>query len=84
MKTTIELPEDVFRCAEVLAAERGMTLKQLFTEALEDYLTSRTGEYRERQTTPWMVGFGALAHLSEENYRILGLIEDEFEIPDFE
>ena len=28
---------------------------------------------------PWMAGFGALSDLSDENRRVLELIEDEFE-----
>ena len=38
MKTTIELADPTFRQAKVLAASRGMTLKQFFTEALEEKL----------------------------------------------
>ena len=36
MKTTVDLPESTFRQAKTLAADRGITLKQLFTEALEE------------------------------------------------
>lgn len=34
MKTTIELPDDLFREAKVTAARRRITLKRLFTQAL--------------------------------------------------
>lgn len=85
MKTTIELPEHTFRRAKILAAGQGMTLKQLFAEALEEYLTLHAEESLEHQTTaPWMAGFGGLAHLSGENRRILRLIEEEFETLDSE
>ena len=40
MKTTIELPDATFRQAKVLAAARGTTLKQFFTEALDEKLPS--------------------------------------------
>ena len=38
MKTTIELPDAAFRQAKAIAASRGLTLKQFFTDALEDKL----------------------------------------------
>ena len=34
MKTTIELPEDLFQAAKLTAAKRRITLKTLFTQAL--------------------------------------------------
>ena len=80
MKTTIELPDNTFRKAKVLAASRGMTLKRFFTDALEEKLRrcARAGPAREQEPL-WMAGFGALADLSNENRRVLGLIEEEFE-----
>ena len=35
MKTTLEMPDELFRRAKVAAAHRGQTLKQLVTVALE-------------------------------------------------
>ena len=78
MKTIIELPEPAYRQAEVLATSRGMTLKQFFTEALEETLRRCTGEDSSREA-PWMAGFGALSDLADENRRVLGMIEEEFE-----
>ena len=80
MKTTIELPDNVFRQVKVLAASRGMTLKRFFTNALEENLRryARASPAREGEA-PWMAGFGALADLSNENRRVLGMIEEEFE-----
>lgn len=75
MKTTIELPDSTFRRAKALAAGRGMTLKRFFTEALEEQLRRCAGETE----APWMAGFGELSDLSDENRRILTVIEQEFE-----
>ena len=75
MKTTIELPETTFRRAKALAAGRGMTLKRFFTEAVEEQLRRCSNETE----TPWMDGFGALSDLSDENRRVLAVIEQEFE-----
>lgn len=82
MKTTVELPENTFRNAKIFAAEQGVTLRQLLTKALEDYLAPRMKRMSERQEKPWMSCFGGLADLSEENRRILDLIEEEFEVVD--
>lgn len=79
MKTTIELPEATFRQAKALAASRGMTLKQFFTDALEDKLRRCTGAAGREQQAPWMAGFGALADLSHEHRRVGEAIAEEFE-----
>lgn len=75
MKTTVELPDALFRKVKALAASRGMTLKRFFTEALEEHIRRCTS----RTDPPWMAGFGALSDLSDENRRILDIIEEEFE-----
>jgi predicted transcriptional regulator len=38
MKTTIELPDETFEKAKVLAAEQHTTLKEIVTRALERFL----------------------------------------------
>ena len=35
MRTTIELPDPLFRVAKTLASEKGISLKDFFTEALQ-------------------------------------------------
>jgi hypothetical protein len=42
MKTTLELPDDLFREAKATAAKRRTTLKSLFTRALERELRRET------------------------------------------
>ena len=80
MKTTIELPDAMFRQAKALAAARGVTLRRFFTEALEAQLLRRKGDGRAGQEgPPWMAGFGALSDLSDEHRRVLDVIEEEFE-----
>ena len=80
MKTTIELPDATFRHAKTVAAASGITLKQFFTEALEERLRRGAVETRNGGAEPpWMAGFGALADMADENRHILKLIEEEFE-----
>ena len=80
MKTTIEIPDTLFRQAKALAAARGIPMKRLFSEALEFQLrrTAR-GDPAGSTEPPWMAGFGALSDLSEENRRVLYAIEEEYE-----
>ena len=80
MKTTIEIPEATFRQAKTFAAAQGITLKQLITEALERRLKRALGAGDNvDDAPPWMAGYGALSHMTGENRRVLGLIEEEFE-----
>lgn len=80
MKTTIDFPDAIFRQAKAIAAARGMTLKRLFSEALEERLRGCAAETRSKGVEPpWMAGFGALCDIAEENRHVLQLIEEEFE-----
>ena len=80
MKTTIELPDAMFRQAKMLAAARGVSLKHLFTEALEEQLLRCTAGNRSGNgQRPWMATFGELSDLGDEHRRVLGIIEKEFE-----
>ena len=56
MKTTIELPDVMFRQAKALAGARGVTLKRFFTEALEEQLRHCTSENRAGKAEPSMDG----------------------------
>lgn len=79
MKTTIELPDGDFRKAKALAAARGTTLKQLFTDALQEKLRRCARESADRgPEPPWMAAFGALSDLSSEHRRVNAAIEEEF------
>ena len=42
MKTTIDLPDALYRRAKIRAAERGTTLRALLTESLEAHLLEQT------------------------------------------
>jgi hypothetical protein len=79
MKTTMEIPDVLFRRAKSKAAERGQTLKEFVTEALQEKLapsrsTAGSGE------PEWMRGFGKLRHLHRETARIQERIHEAFEV----
>jgi hypothetical protein len=78
MKTTLEIPDPIFRRAKTLAAARGISLRQLVTEALDDKL--RKGAIPGKPAEPpWMKGFGGLSGLRSESAKLMRLIEEEFE-----
>ena len=74
MKTTLEIPDAIFRRAKSLAAERGIPFRALVSEAVVDKLQAENG-----QGKPWMAAFGKLRHLRQETARINRRIEREFE-----
>jgi len=78
LKTTIELPESVFRRAKQLAVQEGVTLKRLFTEALE-WRLGKGRSIRRSEIPKWMRAYGALRHLRRERRVIERAIESEFE-----
>ena len=79
MKTTIEIPDPLFRKAKSKAAERGQTLKELVTEALQEKLGA-TGKRVQQGEPEWMQGFGKLRRLHKETVRIQARIEETFEV----
>jgi hypothetical protein len=78
MKTTIEIPDPLFRKAKSRAAERGQTLKEFVTDALQARLTTERESGRPGEP-PWMGGFGRLQRLRKETARIQGVIDEGFE-----
>lgn len=80
MKTTLEIPDPLFRRVKARAAERGQSLKQYVGEALQEKLGAET---RRRSTAPpWMEGFGKLRRLRRETRRIQAAIDEAFEALD--
>ena len=79
MKTTIEIPDPLFRKAKSKAAERGQTLKQLVTEALQEKLAANASKVAQGEPE-WMQGFGKLRRLRKETARIQARIDETFEV----
>jgi len=77
MKTTLEIPDVLFRKAKSKAAERGQSLKDLVTEALQEKLAGK-GPAAAGGDPEWIAGFGKLRHLRKETRRIQALIDKEF------
>jgi len=75
MKTTLEIPDAIFRRAKSVAAEQGIPLRELVTEAVKEKLARNRGPSDQ----PWMTAFGKLRRLRKETARINRMIEEEFE-----
>ena len=79
MKTTLEIPDLLFRKAKSKAAERGQTLRQLVTEALQEKLATNMSKVGPGEPE-WMQGFGKLRRLRKETGRIQARIDRAFEV----
>jgi len=75
MKTTLEIPDVIFRRAKSAAAEHGIALREFVTEAVKDKLAADA----KSAGKPWLKHMGKLKHLHKETERINQLIEQEFE-----
>lgn len=81
MKTTLELPDPLFRKVKATAAERGQSLKDFVTEALREKLAADPAKAMPDEPG-WMQGFGKLSSLHEETRRVQARVEEAFEIID--
>jgi hypothetical protein len=73
VKTTLEIPDFLFRRAKSVAAERGIPLRQFVTEAIQEKLRTTS------QVKPWMKHLGKLRHLHKERKQIEKRVEEAFE-----
>jgi hypothetical protein len=79
MKTTIEIPGTTLRRAKNIATSRGISLKQFFTEALEDKLKTAAAPASEPSWLKLAGVFGKTAVERAETRRIQQRIDSEFE-----
>ena len=73
MKTTLEMPDFLFRRAKSVAAERGIPLRQFVTEAVQEKLKATSPE------RPWMKHLGKLKHVHKERRQVEKRVEEAFE-----
>jgi hypothetical protein len=79
VKTTLEIPDPVFRKAKAKAAAEGVSLRQFVTEAVERKLREGAESDKTPSEKPWMKSFGGLRRFHKENVRIQKIIDEEFE-----
>jgi len=75
MKTTLEIPDSLFRRAKSVAASRGIPLREFVTEAVKDKLAASD----KPADKPWLKHMGKLRHLRKETARINRRIEEDSE-----
>jgi hypothetical protein len=75
VKTTLEIPDAIFRRAKSVAAQRGVALRVFVTEAVEEKLAATSS----KEQKPWVRLAGGLKHLHKETARINGIMKREFE-----
>ncbi len=75
MKITLKIADPIFRHAKSVAAQRGIPLRALVTEAVTEKLEAGL----KREEKPWVRLAGGLKHLHKETVRINRMIKSEFE-----
>jgi hypothetical protein len=79
VKTTIDIPDATFRQAKSLAGSKGISLRQLVTQALESEIRGKPAASRP---PPWLKlagAFGQTPSARAETRRIQQRIDEEFE-----
>lgn len=76
MKTTLEIPDKIFRRAKSKAAEQGVPLRQFVSEAVEERLRKISPADKEK---PWIKHLGKLKRFRKETKRIDKAVEEAFE-----
>lgn len=79
MKTTFDLPDEVFRLAKAHAALRGIPMRQYVTEALQEKISAPPNGPLPSTEPQWMKGFGGLSDLQTEHRHVENLIAEAFE-----
>ncbi len=70
MRTTVDIPDDLYRATKILAAERGTTVRELVLEGLEAVM--RAGKPGRREPESPRVELGGLEISHETNDDLIG------------
>lgn len=76
MKTTLEMPDSLFKRARAAARKRGQTMTSFFNAAVEAKLAA---DQTARQERPWMAYAGVMAGQHDEAKRIMRVINEACE-----
>lgn len=74
MRTTIELPDGLFRQVKTLTVQKGLTLKEFFTAAVERAVVEPPPESR-RMLHPPIGGVGGRPIPARNNQELAALLE---------
>jgi hypothetical protein len=76
VKTTLEIPDQLFRQLKISAAKQGKTIRTVVNEALVEKLNRASGQ--KPDLPAWRSAFGGLRSLHNETFRISGETDAEF------
>jgi hypothetical protein len=76
VKTTLEIPEPLFRQLKISAAKQGKTIRAVVNEALTEKLNRSQNGVED--VPAWRVAFGGLRRLRDETAKIDQDIATEF------
>ena len=76
MRTTIELPDPLLRVAKTIAAEKGISLKDFFTEALKKAVNNPSPQ-GNRMEHPPIPGSRGKRIPARSNPELHGILESE-------
>jgi hypothetical protein len=74
MKTTVEVPDSLYRQIKARTALKGQTIKAFFLDAIRDKLAAEATKPNEE--TGWRVAFGAAR--AEDVAEVQRIIDEEF------
>jgi len=73
MRTTVDIPDELYRSVKILAAERGATVRELVLEGLETVMrTRKTGRAGSEPSQASLAEFGGLEMSHETNDDLIG------------
>ena len=76
MRTTIELPDGLFRQVKTLTVQKGLTLREFFTAAVERAVVEPAAESR-RMVRPPIKGVASKQIPARSNEELAALLEAE-------
>lgn len=76
VKTTLEIPEPLFRQLKISAAKQGKTIRAVVNEALTEKLSR--SQHGVEDVPAWRVAFGGLRRLRDETAKINQEVAAEF------
>jgi hypothetical protein len=79
MKTTLDIPDDLYRETKALAALSGRTVKDLITELLKEKIEQ---ERRSKGPRGWRSAFGKVSAADAD--RVQAIVDDELSRVDAE
>lgn len=76
MKTTLDVPDQLYRQIKARAALKGQTIKSFFLDAIRDKLLAERGKKGGKEETGWRAVFGKAS--KRDVAEVQRIIDEEF------